>query len=461
MSSSNSDNQAHESNAADDVEDARARLSAKVFTVPRPRKGAIITAYLDPEKQMVWFKISDPRQHEGPSQGIAGYTTITEGDVTEVHRARAGALASNKALLRSKMAEHIFIEACRLRGIDPEDLLPKPFSYFEHEPNRVAKIDESEAQLRYDHFEKERHHKIALVCSQEDHCIIELKRRLHKQRMYNSTLSAGFKTNLEREEAFLRRMQRKRAKYESVLEEENYRILENQSEAMAKLAAMKNRYARIDRMKAALQEVRRSKGKEKQERIAKHVAKQEQLFNEHREALIQARKEKDERVKKHLDSMGKDYTARREHEAKVQAAIEERHEAQKARNAAARQKLVQGLRDKALHIEEQLAAKDERMEQERRLRKIKNENKAMKAARIRKAKLYQRQKIIHKLNDDWARMELIKEFKEAVEEERRNIRRLTKIRNDEWRKNHVVERDITPGAVDVVWLFVPIVAFYS
>ncbi len=59
--------------------------------------------------------------------------------------------------------------------------------------------------------------------------------------------------------------------------------------------------------------------------------------------------------------------------------------------------------------------------------------------------MYQKQQLVGKLNEDWARMELLKEFKEAVEEERRDVRRLEKIRNDEWQKNNPVERDITPG----------------
>ena len=76
---------------------------------------------------------------------------------------------------------------------------------------------------------------------------------------------------------------------------------------------------------------------------------------------------------------------------------------------------------------------------------MKSQNKAAKATRLRNAKMYQRSKLIHKINDDWARMELMKEFKQAVDEERRNVRRLVKIQNDEWKKNTPVERDITPG----------------
>ena len=296
--------------------DDEARAKARIFKHPQPRSGARIVSFVDPVRKVVWFKINKVRA-KGSQKPIAGYKTITEGDVTEVHRARAGALASNKALLLSKLAEHVFVEACRLRGIEPTDLLPRPRSDFEHEPNRVQKLDPAEAELRFNHFERGRHHRIALACSQEDHCILQIKQHLHDKRMYNATLSAGFKTNLEREQAHLGRMQRARAKYEAVLEDENCKILENQSEAMSKLAARKNRYKRIDEMKKALQEVRRRRGREKQERIREHLERNERQFEEQREALMEARRLKEERVQKHLDAMGKDYSARREHEAKV------------------------------------------------------------------------------------------------------------------------------------------------
>jgi hypothetical protein len=257
------------------AQDAAARAKARVFRVPVSHGGSLgnvanlsglglgpgisggdggsgsggashskvtITSYVDVDRQIVWFRVQQNDGDRPQDDGIAGYKTITEGDVTEVHRARAGALASNKTLLMSKLAEHVFVEACRLRGIDPKDLLPRPRTDFDHEPDRVQKLAPADAETRYMHFERGRHHKIALVCSQEDCCILELKRRLHRSRQQHNSLSAGFKTNLEREEGFLLRMQRSRAKYEAVLEDENYRELETQSEAMSQMAARKHRF---------------------------------------------------------------------------------------------------------------------------------------------------------------------------------------------------------------------------
>ena len=87
--------------------------------------------------------------------------------------------------------------------------------------------------------------------------MLEQKKALANSRMLKNALSAGFRTNLERERDIMLRMRSARSKYETVLEEENYRILEAQSEALSKLAMTKNRYKRIDRVKMALQQVRK------------------------------------------------------------------------------------------------------------------------------------------------------------------------------------------------------------
>jgi hypothetical protein len=64
---------------------------------------------------------------------------------------------------------------------------------------------------------------------------------------------------------------------------------------------------------------------------------------------------------------------------------------------------------------------------------------------VRKAKVYERQRLVDKMEGNYARMEAMKEMKEAIDEKRRDLLRLEKIRRDEWKAATAVERAITPG----------------
>ena len=59
--------------------------------------------------------------------------------------------------------------------------------------------------------------------------------------------------------------------------------------------------------------------------------------------------------------------------------------------------------------------------------------------------MYERQRLIDRMEGNYARMEAMKEMKEAIDEKRRDLLRLEKIRRDEWRAATAVERAITPG----------------
>lgn len=59
------------------------------------------------------------------------------------------------------------IEACQITGINPEDLNEKPYEEF------LAKSETAEiAQLRYEHYEKRRRDKAAVVLSQANEVVL-------------------------------------------------------------------------------------------------------------------------------------------------------------------------------------------------------------------------------------------------------------------------------------------------
>ena len=87
-----------------DSDSEQLRKSARVYKVPnqgqsegqgQAKRGTSIVAYYDADRQLCWFKLESKRVLGKGEKGIAGYKTITEGDVTEVHRARADALVRN------------------------------------------------------------------------------------------------------------------------------------------------------------------------------------------------------------------------------------------------------------------------------------------------------------------------------------------------------------------------------
>jgi len=59
------------------------------------------------------------------------------------------------------------LEACQITGINPDDLNEKPLEHF------LAKSETSEiAQLRYEHYEKRRRDKAAVVLAQANEVIL-------------------------------------------------------------------------------------------------------------------------------------------------------------------------------------------------------------------------------------------------------------------------------------------------
>merc|ERR1739848_51320 len=69
--------------------------------------------------------------------GLAGYKSATEGNVTQSDVAQADMLAQDGDLLKSKLRDKIFIDACYLRGVDPSALMPKTIQDFRTAPDRA------------------------------------------------------------------------------------------------------------------------------------------------------------------------------------------------------------------------------------------------------------------------------------------------------------------------------------
>lgn len=206
-------------------------------------------SFEDESGLMQYMDRKKPTKKSKKNNNFAGYSTATEGDVTDADKAKAQSLASNSGLLKQKLQDKIFKDACYLRGIDPKDLKAKPFESFAHEPNRAKRLSPEEQKLRYENFESNRVHLLTLVVSQETKSRQKAKETKARNATRFNKLSSTFQKQLEREQQILARMNKSRAKYERVLEVENVGIKSTLKSSQKKQQQNKSRHSKIKDMK--------------------------------------------------------------------------------------------------------------------------------------------------------------------------------------------------------------------
>ena len=376
---------------------------------------------------------------------IAGYSTATEGDVTDNDKSKAQSLASNPQLLKQKLGDKLFLDACFLRGVEPADLQDKPYEFFATEPNRAKRLSAEEQKLRYDNFQANRLNLMALVVSQEHKSRAKAKETEARNANRFNKLSSTFQKQLEREQKILARMNSSRSKYERVLEVENKVIKKTLKHSTTKAQSNKQRHVKIHDMKKKIQQQLRERSKVRKKQIEQRVESRKQEEENWRAMQRMKLEAKDKQLKRFQAGMSGNKAEVKSKQAKARELREERTEQAKVQERLHREKLARKMAEKeakAAAVRQQRAAERSQGKVEKRL---KSQARAEKADRVRKAKVYERQRLIDKMEGNYARMEAMKEMKEAIDEKRRDLLRLEKIRRDEWRAATAVERSITPG----------------
>jgi len=408
--------------------------------------GAEVSYTFQDESGLMQYMNRDKKKKSPKKRSsYGGYNTATEGDVTEADRAKAQSLASNQGLLKQKLQDKIFVDACLLRGVDPKELKARPYEYFSTEPNRAQRLSAEEQKLRYDNFETNRIHKLTLVVSQETKSRQKAKETKSRNANRFNKLSSTFQKQLEREQQILARMNKSRAKYERVLEVENVGIQSTLKSSQRKKKQNKSRHVKIKDMKQKIQQQLRERSAVRKEQIAQRVESRKQEEENWRAMQKMKLEAKNKQVARFQAGMTGNKKEVKEKQERQRMLRNERTEQAKIREKLHREKLARKMAEKEAKAEAIRAQRAAQRSQGKVEKQLKSKARAQSADRVRKAKVYERQRLIDKMEGNYARMEAMKETKEAIDEKRRDLLRLEKIRRDEWRAATAVERSITPG----------------
>jgi len=124
---------------------------------------------------------------------------------------------------------------------------------------------------------------------------------------------------------------------------------------------------------------------------------------------------------------------------------QERRKAAREAEVTKRQQQLSSMQRKGGNAEKMQARKRAERERKKVERQLQSDLRQQKAERVRKAKAYEKQKLVDKMNANYRRMEAMKEMKAAIEIERREMNRKEWIRRAKWKEQTAVERSVTPG----------------
>jgi len=377
--------------------------------------------------------------------GFAGYKSATEGNVTSGDVQQADMLASDHEMLKQKLRDKIFIDACYLRGVEPASLLPKNISDFRTAPDRALVLSPEEQQMRYQSFETNRRQLLALVVSQETASRAKQTRDKKKTNERYNKLSGTFKSKLAKEQKMLERMKNARSKYERVLETENDLIQTTVRDSASKKLNQSARTEHISQMKSRIKQQLKHKAAERSKRIASRVqARRDEEENWKRMQRMKM-EAKQKKVDRYLHNKSSNHSALAQKKKMAEAKRKQRRKQAKEREEAERQRLLRKMGSKGNTVARLKAEKEERRQRNKVQKQLKSQQRQEKAERVRRAKQYEKQKLIDKMQANYQRMESMKQMKHAIERKRRDLLRQEQIRRDEWKQRTAVERAITPG----------------
>ena len=323
--------------------------------------------------------------------------------------------------------------------------MPKTINDFRTAPDRALVLSPEEQQMRYNSFESNRRQLLALVVSQESASREKQKRDKKKNAERYSKLSGTFQTKLAKEQEMLQRMKLARSKYERVLESENTLINDTLKDSATKQLSETQRTQNIKSMKSRIKNQLKHKAAERSKRIASRVqARRDEEENWKRMQRMKM-EAKQRKVNRYLDAKTSNHSALAQKKKKAEEKRRLRRAQAKEREEAERMRLLHKLDtkgDTVQRLKQQKAAKREKLKVQKQL---KSQQRQEKAERVRRAKAYEKQKLINKMEANYARMESMKQMKSAIETKRRDLLRQEKIRRDEWKLRTAVERSVTPG----------------
>ena len=345
--------------------------------------------YNDDNRIMVYLD-KDGRRNPSPRKnrrghGIAGYTSPTSGAVNQEHRVKAQQLATNTQLLHRKLKDSLFLDACFLSGIQPEELRDRPLEAFRTEPKRARVLTEEEQKLRYQDFQEHRMELLQVVVAEEEKAYVAKARLEESEASAAKKLQRDFSQSLRLEQRQVDRMVKNRKKYERVLEVENRRITLQRQKAERRHESMAEQIERIEQAKLRRKELLKAEAADREARIKRKVEDQNKLAARIAKKHDSKIKYKRERTTQFLESKNEAQAgSKREEELKAKFREQRREQAEK-REMEQRELLTRRLVAKEVHAKHVKHARHEQRIAKKTEQRLKIGARARKAQRLRSA----------------------------------------------------------------------------
>eukprot|EP00753_Platysulcus_tardus_P011502 PLAT3294.10.p1 GENE.PLAT3294.10~~PLAT3294.10.p1 ORF type:complete len:795 (+),score=388.83 PLAT3294.10:104-2488(+) len=376
--------------------------------------------------------------------GLAGYVSDPV-RVTKDGLEQARALSEDKERLAAWLAEEETVEACKRRGVLPQELKELPYDYFKREPDRPTVLTPAAQRRRYVHYEERRMERLALVLAEREAVRVaheaEAKEAEHEAALIRDEVARALKS----EEARLARIRAAREKHNAVLKRENELLRARRSMFEERAEEMKKKQRRLELLRQKHREYARARGAERQQVIDRVRAAKSGLVSSTVEFIKEKAAVREAVLKQTMKA--------KEKEAKKKARIARAREAMrrkvkedaKAAAAAKQAQVTAKMSIKEQHLQEtrQKRARERTIRKEEK--RMRDADRAARAARQRKELEYKRSRSLTKIARYWNRIEKRRELQEALAHERKERQKEELIERDRWRTETVLQRNILPG----------------
>jgi hypothetical protein len=355
--------------------------------------------------------------------------------------------AKNMSLKRLKelLADEIFQEAVKRKGIIDTQLHPRLPESFRRQSNRAALLSSDVAQLQFEAYESRRTDLLAMALQEYEGVVQEMNEEKRKLQIEQDKLAAVFETQVKGEDRRLQLIKEKTGKIQNVQLVEN-RLLKSRRK---KFNGSKDKHENVHKAHLAKMkrdaELRAERGRRQQEKISQVSAMKDQMLAARAKQMTERFAERDARIE-HAMRIKREENARRQNMAS--AGKDERSKRQahatkirKMRN----QRLVARLHEKEQHVREVQLKKKQDLEALRVKKVLRMRRRIENADRARREAEYRNKVAVKKLQLSWARMDKMKEIDEAIRVQRNLQKKNDLIKRHKWIAETKLERSITPG----------------
>mmetsp|Transcript_146357 Transcript_146357/g.355208 ORF Transcript_146357/g.355208 Transcript_146357/m.355208 type:complete len:639 (+) Transcript_146357:392-2308(+) len=376
--------------------------------------------------------------------GFAGYQAPDQA-VDESAIGEAKSVMRDPESLAKILDDQVTVDAARAVGIEVGDLVPRPKSYFRTEPNRAEVLPKETQQRRFDHYENRRLWKLAVVLTAAEQGREAKKERMKRKTHLGDELYDVFNGAMEGETVRNKRIKGARDKVENVLLKENELLIRRRKEFAEREKMMIEREARIKRAQERRREELRQRGLKREKQLEKLQHTRKVRAASKVIAATNAFQARDMRVKEYLDAKRGAAGEERKHRDAMNAKRAAIREEARGRFDATRKELEVRLEQKSKQAEVVRAQRELDLAKKSEEKRLQAQSRMDNASRVRKVQQESRTKGADKMKAAYLRMELQRELREAIEDDRRAKKKEQIIMIDKWKEQNALERNVTPG----------------